>query len=57
VLLIFALTLLGIFYPIFKSRKEEKEKAPSQVATGAMVEEVRQSGCDSARPRFLLLPS
>jgi hypothetical protein len=44
VLLIFALTLLGIFYPIFKSRKEEKEKAPSQVATGAMVEEVRQSG-------------
>jgi hypothetical protein len=40
VLLIFAVTLAGIFYPILKRRKEEKEKASSQMETAAKITDV-----------------
>ena len=57
VLLIFALTLAGIFYPILKKRREEKEKASSQIETGATVaEEPKRSGARfSAAALFALV--
>jgi putative tricarboxylic transport membrane protein len=42
VLLIFALTLAGIFYPILKRRSEEKEKAASQSEAHTSAQETSQ---------------
>jgi hypothetical protein len=47
VLLIFALTLFGLIYPIIKKRREEKEKAISEPQTEAVVGTHKAAG-----PRF-----
>jgi TctA family transporter len=44
VLIIFALTLLGIFYPKIKSRRKEREKAAAQTGTQAALEAPPQAG-------------
>jgi len=44
VLIIFAITLFGIIYPILKNKREEKEKLPSRAETESALEAPRHEG-------------
>ena len=44
VLIIFAITLFGIIYPILKNKREEKEKLPSRAETESVLEAPRHEG-------------
>src|SRR5207247_8746677 len=44
VLIILAITLFGIIYPILKNKREEKEKLPSRAETESALEAPRHEG-------------
>ena len=44
VLIIFAITLFGIIYPILKNKREEKEKLPSRAETESALKAPRHEG-------------
>ena len=52
---IFILTLFGIFYPMYKNRREEREKALEQGSAKAMAEAAQPAACNLAPARYSLV--